>query len=156
MNDRPRTLPGLWHIEYQYSIGEMASLFFTRLEGGVITGARCQQCARVSVPPKSFCEYCFCKITDTVEVELQGEIQAATVVTAAFPGSPPVPYCIAYVKLDGATSAIANFVRGVELSPDGTLPESIRVGSSVSVVFSDEREGRITDFWFEPKGQVAA
>jgi uncharacterized protein len=150
MTPEPMRMPGLWHIEYRYSIGEMAALFFNRIRDGVILGAACDGCDRVFVPPKGFCEYCFTRVERVVELSNQGTIEAATVVTAPFPGSPEVPYCIAYVRLGGATSSIANFVKGVALDHLDPMPEQIRVGATVSAVFADERAGRITDFWFEP------
>jgi uncharacterized OB-fold protein len=84
-----------------------------------------------------------------------GTIEAVTVVTAPFAGSPPVPYAVAYVRLDGATSAIANYVRGADLSDLEHLPEQLRVGAPVTVAFGDNPEGRVTDFWFEPAEQSA-
>lgn len=143
-------IPGGWHIPYQYSIGESAVKFFAALKDQRILGARCDACGRVAVPPKSFCEFCFRPIDDLVEVGRTGIIEAVTVVTTPFAGSPPVPYSVAYVRLEGATSSIANYVHGVDLSSPDHLPEDLAVGAQVRVVFADEAEGRITDFWFEP------
>jgi uncharacterized OB-fold protein len=107
-------------------------------------------CGEVSVPPKSFCEPCFIPIEELVEVGSAGTIEAVTVVTAPFAGSPPVPYAVAYVRLDGATSSIANYVREVDLSDLEKLPAQLKIGAPVGVVFGDAPEGRVTDFWFEP------
>lgn len=150
MKQQVGRIPGLWHIEYQYSIGAMASAFFDRLKEGKIVGVCCESCDRVFVPPKGFCEYCFRPVEHLVELDGRGEIMAVSVVTTPFPGSPDVPYCVAYVRLDGATSSIANFVRGVDLGDGSAMPDSIRVGASVNVVFAQQPAGRITDFWFEP------
>ncbi len=146
-----RRIPGEWHIPYEYSIGESAAAFFDALAERRLLGARCDSCGRVAVPPKSFCEFCFRSIDDLVEVGQTGVVEAVTVVTAPFAGSPPVPYCVAYVRLEGATSSIANYVRGVDLSDPDHLPETIAIGAPVRVVFADETTGRVTDFWFEPR-----
>lgn len=143
-------IPGEWRIPYNYTIGDFATSFFQALKERRILGCTCTSCDRVAVPPKSFCEYCFLPIKDLVEVGQQGVIEAVTVVTAPFAGSPPVPYAVAYVRLEGATSSIANYVRGADLSDLTTLPSALRIGSPVKVVFGDAGAGRVTDFWFEP------
>jgi uncharacterized OB-fold protein len=146
----PTRIPGEWHIPYSYTIGASASAFFEALKQQRILGCRCSSCGRVAVPPKTFCEFCFARIDELVAVAHEGTIEAVTVVTAPFAGSPPVPYAVAYVRLDGATSSIANYVRGVPLDDLDTLPQSLRIGTRVKVVFGPEATGRITDFWFEP------
>lgn len=146
----PIRIPGKWDIPYNYTIGTFASAFFTALSEQRIVGCRCSRCERVAVPPKSFCEYCFIPVEELVDVGTAGTIQAVTMVTAPFAGSPPVPYVVAYVKLDGATSSLANYVRGVDLTDTENLPAEIQIEAPVQAVFTERPEGRITDFWFEP------
>jgi uncharacterized OB-fold protein len=146
-------IPGSWNIPYAYTIGTFASAFFEALKEHRILGCKCARCGLVSVPPKSFCEPCFVPVQDLVQVGSTGTIEAVTVVTAPFAGSPPVPYAVAYVRLDGATSSIANYVRGVDLADLEQLPAQLKVGAPVAVVFGQEPEGRVTDFWFEPAEQ---
>jgi uncharacterized OB-fold protein len=152
MSDTTTTrIPGEWRIPYNYTIGDFATSFFSALREKRILGCSCSKCGRVSVPPKSFCEFCFIPVTDLVEVGHNGTIEAVTVVTAPFAGSPPVPYAVAYVRLEGATSSIANYVYGVELPADvKVLPEELQVGAPVHVAFTAEPEGRVTDFSFRP------
>ena len=150
----PIRIPGSWNIHYEYTIGTFASTFFEGLKEHRILGSKCARCGDVSVPPKSFCEPCFVPVEDLVEVGVTGTIEAVTVVTAPFAGSPPVPYAVAYVRLDGATSSIANYVREVNLSDLQRLPAQLAVGAPVTVVFGPEPEGRVTDFWFEPAEQA--
>jgi uncharacterized OB-fold protein len=56
-----------------------------------------------------------------------------------------VPYCLAYVNLDGTDTAILQCVTGIEF-------EKIKIGMRVKVKFNDKdkREGKITDFEFVP------
>ncbi|MGD9713431.1 MAG: Zn-ribbon domain-containing OB-fold protein [Thermomicrobiales bacterium] len=143
-------IPGEWHIRYQYTIGTFASAFFEGLRRGEILGSLCEQNNEVSVPPKSFNERAFVPTDKLVKVGLSGTIQAVTIVTAPFAGSPEVPYAVAYVQLDGATSSIANYVRGVDLGDGTSLPRELQIEASVHVVFSASPQGRVTDFWFEP------
>ncbi|MCW2830458.1 MAG: protein associated with acetyl-CoA C-acyltransferase [Aeromicrobium sp.] len=146
-------IPGEWRIPYNYTIGDFATSFFEALREKRILGCVCDTCGRVSVPPKSFCEFCFIPVTKLVEIGgdgTNGTIEAITVVTAPFAGSPPVPYAVAFVRLEGATSSIANYIRGVDLPTDvQQLPDAIQVGAPVHVVFGDDLDGRVTDFWFE-------
>jgi uncharacterized OB-fold protein len=153
MDAAPVRIPGEWHIPYNYTIGDFASQFFQALREQRILGCVCDNCGRVSVPPKSFCEFCFLPVTRLTEIGHTGVIEAVTVVTAPFAGSPPVPYAVAYVRLEGATSAIANYVHEVDLPAEvDELPKKLRIGAPVRVVFSAEPAGRVTDFWFEPDG----
>jgi uncharacterized OB-fold protein len=143
-------IPGEWHIGYQYTIGAFASAFFEGLRKGEILGSLCEENNEVAVPPKSFNEQAFVPTSKLVKVGLSGTIQAVTIVTAPFAGSPDVPYAVAYVRLDGATSSIANYVHGVGLGDGTSLPKELQIESLVHVVFSPNPEGRVTDFWFEP------
>lgn len=144
-------MPGVWHVEYNYTIGKSAVEFFRALREKQLVGCNCERCGRTFVPPKGFCEFCFQEIGKMVNVGDKGEIEAVTIVTAPFKGSPPTPYCVAYVRLDGATSAVANYVRGVDLGEGSVLPDRVAIGQRVRVVFDDVPKGRITDFWFEPE-----
>jgi uncharacterized protein len=146
----PIRIPGKWEIPYNYTIGNLASAFFEALAEQRIVGCRCAKCERVAVPPKSFCEYCFIPVDEVIDVGTEGTIEAVTIVTAPFAGSPPVPYVVAYVKLDGATSSLANYVRGIDLTDTNNLPAEIQIEAPVRAVFSEQPNGKITDFWFEP------
>ena len=143
-------MPGEIRVEYQYTMGHAATAFFAALRERRILGSKCASCARVSVPPKSFCEYCFVPIDDLVEVSSRGTVEAVTVVHFEVRDAPPPPYCVAYVRLGGATSSIANYVRGIDLGDEATLPAAVAIGAEVEVAFAPEPVGRITDFWFEP------
>jgi uncharacterized OB-fold protein len=143
-------IPGEWHIGYQYTIGTFASAFFEGLRKGEILGSLCEENGEVAVPPKSFNEQAFVPTNKLVKVGLNGTIEAVTIVTAPFAGSPEVPYAVAYVKLEGATSSIANYVYKVDLGDGTTLPAELQIEAPVHVVFSKEPKGRVTDFWFEP------
>jgi uncharacterized OB-fold protein len=143
-------IPGEWHIRYNYTIGNFAAAFFEAIREKKILGSLCAETGEIAVPPKSFDERAFVPTDKLVDIGLDGTIEAVSIVTAPFAGSPPVPYAVAYVKLDGATSSVANYVRNVDLGDGESLPNDLRIGSPVHVVFTDEPAGKITDFWFEP------
>ncbi|HEY6787551.1 MAG TPA: OB-fold domain-containing protein [Trebonia sp.] len=143
-------LPGTWHFDYTYFAGETASRFFAELRDNLtILGRRCPSCQRLVVPARSYCDACYLEMGGWEPVGETGTIEAFTILTAAFPGLPEPPLVIAFVTLDGADSAILNFVEGVDLSDSDAAGQYLFAHDRVRVVFSDKREGRITDFHFE-------
>ena len=54
-----------------------------------------------------------------------------------------------YVTLDGADTAIVNFITGVDLSDLDAAARFLMTRPRVTAIFKDVREGRITDFHFE-------
>jgi uncharacterized protein len=143
-------LPGNWNFDYTYFAGETASRFFAELRDSQrILGRRCPQCSRLVVPARSYCDACYVEMGDWEPVGTAGTIEAFTILTAAFPGLPEPPLVIAFVTLDGADSAVLNFVQGVDLSDEDAAGSYLFEHDRVRVVFSEQREGRITDFHFE-------
>jgi uncharacterized OB-fold protein len=144
-----KTTQEKWDITYNHSLGETASYFFEQLrDNKKIYGKKCNSCERVLLPPRSYCDRCFVDTEDWVEVGLEGRVETFTVVFQKFDGLPDPPYCIAYVLLDGADTAILNYVKGIDFTPDN-VPTSIKMGDHVKVVFNPSAEGKITDFWYE-------
>ena len=143
-------LPGTWNFDYTYFAGETASRFFAELRDNLtILGRRCPSCQRLVVPARSYCDACYVEMGDWEQVAETGTIEAFTILTSAFPGLPEPPLVIAFVTLDGADSAILNFVEGVDLSDSDAAGQYLFANDRVRVVFSEKREGRITDFHFE-------
>ncbi len=140
---------GEWHVRYTYSVGKVAGTFFAALREGRILASRCSDSGLVYLPPRAYCERSFQPCDGWVEAGLAGEIEAATIVTAAFEHLPPPPYAIAYVRLDGVSTAMVNFVRGLALSDVPAAAARLRPGTRVNVVFGAQRAGRITDFHYE-------
>jgi uncharacterized OB-fold protein len=143
------TVDGSWNFQYRYFAGQTASRFFTELRDHQrIVGRRCPGCERVLVPACSYCDRCFVATTDWVTVGTEGVVEAFTVLTAAFPGLPDPPLAIAYVTLDGAGTALLNFVEGLDLSDLDATAAILLDRPRAEVVFHDSRQGRMTDFHF--------
>ncbi|MGH9674510.1 MAG: Zn-ribbon domain-containing OB-fold protein [Bryobacteraceae bacterium] len=149
MTDDIITIPGRWDISYDYAAGRTASEFLRRLRDEKrISGVRCAKCGRVILPPRGFCERCFVAVEEWVDVAPSGVIEAFTITTEPFDGLPDPPCAIAYVRLDGASTAMLNFVRGVDLVSVAAAAARMAIGTRVRVEWKEAREGRITDFYY--------
>lgn len=144
------TIPGVWNFEYRYFAGEIASRFFNALRHeGRIYGTSCPKCGRVLVPARSFCDACFVATEGWVKTGPSGILEIFTIVGTQFPGLPEPPFVIGYVTLDGANTAILNYVRGIDLSDINAAAAQLMKRPRVRARFADSREGRVTDFHFE-------
>lgn len=145
-------IPESWYLEYEHAAGIAGSRFLVALrDQGKLLAAPCPKCGKIRIPPRSFCEDCFVRTSDEwVEVGPEGAVEAFTITYAKFPGYREPPYAIAYVLLDGASTAIGNYVYGVDLSDSDAAAEQLAIGTRMRAVFSDDREARITDFHWEP------
>jgi len=153
MTAHPNSIIEHWDITYTHDMGPVVTEFYEKLAGDRIFGRHCPKCDRVLVPPRSFCDRDFTDTDGWVEVGRSGVIETFTVVFQKFRGLPDPPYCIAYVRLDGADTSILNFVKVPGLDDAEAVRAKIRVGQRVKAVFAPaaSRTGRITDFWFEPE-----
>lgn len=135
-------------LRYRYSLGQVAGKFMTGLREGKVLATRCSKSGLTYLPPRAYCERSFERCDEWVEAGSEGVIEASTIVVRGFEGKRPAPVAIAYVRLDGVDSAIANYVDGVDLGDLEKAMESIKPGTRVAVQFAQERAGRITDFSF--------
>lgn len=135
-------------LRYDYSLGEVAGRFMDGLKEGKILATRCSKSALTYLPPRAYCERSFEKCDSWVEVGLQGVIETSTIVVRGFEGKRNPPVAIAFVRLDGADSAIGNYVDGLDLSDYDEAMKRLAPGRRVRVEFAGQREGRITDFSF--------
>lgn len=135
-------------LRYDYALGEVAGKFMDGLRNRQILATRCSKSAMVYLPPRAFCERSFEKCDSWVEAGSSGVIETSTIVVRGFEGSRPPPIAIAFVRLDGVDSAIANYVEGVDLSDVDKAMHRIKPGTRVKVEFIPEPQGRVTDFYF--------
>ena len=78
-----------------------------------------------------------------------GRIETFTILATKFHGLPDPPAVIGYVTLDGASTAILNYVQGVPLDDLDAAGKQLLGQPRVRVRFHPQPEGRITDFHFE-------
>ena len=141
-----------WDITYEHAPGPIAGEFFRTLKDEArLVGRYCPRCERVLLPPRAFCDRDYADTTAWVDVGNDGILETFTVVYQKFKGLPDPPYCIGYATLEGADTAILNFIRGVDLTDVDGISKKLAVGTPVSVRFRprSERKGRVLDFWFE-------
>lgn len=149
---QPSVIPGEWHVTYNYSTGKIAGHFFDALRERRILASSCSASGRAYLPPRAYCESSFEPCDGWVEAGHEGVIEAATIVTAKFDNLPDPPYAIAFVRLDGVTTAMVNFVEGEDLNDVPAAIARLKPGTRVAVKFKGEPEGRITDFHYERLG----
>ena len=147
---QPRFYAQTWDLSYRHALGSTVGVFLDGLAEGRIRGRTCPSCVRVLVPPRAYCDRCSVETTDWVDVGNEGVIEMMTIVYEPFKGLPAPPYAIAYVTLDGASTALLGYVRGVELSDVAVATAALTIGTRMRVHFDAQPQGLVTDYWFEP------
>lgn len=141
-----------WHgdipIESRYTVGIAGERFFREIKDKArLMGTRCHGCGLTYVPPRLYCERCFAKLDDWVEVASTGTVFTYTVLHLDLDERPLAePDILAYVKLDGSDGGLVH--RLGEVSPD-----QVEIGMRVEAVFKakGQREGSILDIkYFRP------
>ena len=145
----PRVVLDEWRIRYEYPTGEVAARFFDALKERRIVATHCSASGMTYLPPRAYCERSFERCDSTVDAGHEGTIEAATIVSAAFENLPPPPYAIAYVRLDGVSTAMLNFVHGIDLSDVPAAAQRLQPGTRVRVAFVDQPQGQVTDFYYQ-------
>lgn len=145
-------IPGRWDIPYRYAAGATASRFFTELrDHGRLMATVCPSCDAVLLPPRSFCEKCFVRTSDWIEVGPQGTVDTFTITYEGFAGLAEGPTVLALISVDGATTSIPHFLGEVDTSSPARLLDQVKEGFRVEAVFKEERQGSILDIaYFRP------
>jgi uncharacterized OB-fold protein len=148
--DEPWVVEQHWDIRYRHTADPVIAQFLKTIrDEGRLLGRRCNTCDRVLVPARAFCDRDFVETDDWVDLGDEGTIELFTIIYLKTAGLPDPPYALAYVRPDGADTALMNYVRGVDLSDPATAAEHIAIGTRVKILFGEERTGRMTDFHFE-------
>ncbi len=133
-------------INYKYTLGGQSKFFIELMNNKKLLGTRCRKCGKTWMPPRVNCSECY-EHTDWIEMKQTGMINVSTIVwytTSAFIKA--IPYGIGFIKLDGADTALLQGIFSENL-----VPSKLKKGRRVRAVFSKEREGKMTDFFFVPE-----
>jgi uncharacterized OB-fold protein len=139
-----------WDLSYRHALGATVGGFLDGLKSRRLLGRRCPSCERVLFPARSFCDRCHAATEGWVEVGHRGRLEMFTIVYEPFPGMlVEPPYVLAYALLDGADTAVAGYIKGLELTDIDAASRLVETGTPVKVCFAEEPQGQMTDFWFE-------
>jgi uncharacterized OB-fold protein len=138
-------------LSYDYAVGEVAGVFLDGLRERKVLATHCTASGMTYLPPRAYCERSFERCDAWVEAGHEGVIEASTIDLRGYEGKRPPPVPIAFVRLDGVDTAVANYVDGVDCSDIEAAMAQIKPGTRVTVQFVDEPVGRITDFSFRVK-----
>lgn len=134
-----------WDLHYDVHLGATWGRFMQGLRERTILGNRCPECARTFVPPQAYCESCFVRTAQWVQLAPEGVVEAFTVAWQGFRGGPPAPYAIAGIRLDGASTLLMHYVQGLDLSDPAAIGDQLPPGTRVRAVWAEERSGQILD-----------
>ena len=95
-------------ITSRYTVGIAGEKFFREIKDHArFLGTRCEECGLTYVPPTMFCERCFARLDDWVEVASTGTVFTYTVLHLDLEEKPlDEPDILAYVKLDGSDGGL--------------------------------------------------
>jgi len=140
------TIDGEIQINYHWSLGKAGERFFTELRDNKrIMGTKCQQCGRILVPPRIFCEECFVEDMEWVQVEPKGTLVTFGESYFSTDGKKlNDPWMLGIVRLNGSDGGLLHFLGEAR-------PEDLQIGMPMEAVFKDKREGNIMDIlYFRP------
>jgi len=137
-------------IQSRYTYGLAGERFFREImDNARLLGTHCPSCQYTYVPPTLFCERCFTRLEDWVEVGSEGMVESFTVLHVTLDGTPlDEPDVLALIQLDGADSVLVHRLGDVSL-------DELRIGMRVKAVFEPrrKRKGGILDIrHFAPVG----
>jgi uncharacterized OB-fold protein len=134
MSCEERALPAL-------NLNAESRPYFEAAGQGVLKLRRCTSCSKVHFYPRALCPYC---LGDTEWIAASGAGTIYSVSVCRRLG--PVPYAIAYVRLEEGVTVLTNIV-------DCDF-DALRIGDRVSVCFKPAEGGMVP--MFKPAAQRAA
>lgn len=127
-------------VKNRYTAGVAGQRFFEELKAkGKIFGTTCGKCGITFVPARLFCERCFARLEDWIDVGLEGTLYSYTVVHKTKSGEDKKkPSIIGAVKI--ADGLLIHHLKGCK-------EEELYIGMPVKAELKpeDKRQGAITD-----------
>jgi len=138
-------------LDYDHAFGPYYGTLFDGIATSRrIQGVRCPRCESVLVPPREYCDTCFVRTAEWVDVEDTGTIKAFSIIHLEFVGQVrEPPYVYSEIVLDGANTRLIHTIGGIDVEE---AKERLRTGMKVRAVWKDsEPTGSLEDIdYFEP------
>ena len=136
-------------VTYQHSYG-LVSKFFEGLLNKELWGTVCPKCGTTYCPPRAHCWNPECKAAECEwrRLPLKGEVWTYTVMLfSATAFMEQLPFVLAYVKVEGADTALPMQLREVR-------PEDAYIGMKVEIRFIEDPRGELMDLYGVPSGKI--
>ncbi|MBS1845319.1 MAG: OB-fold domain-containing protein [Actinobacteria bacterium] len=138
-------------LDYAHSYGPYYGMLFDGLATSRrIQGTRCPSCERVLVPPREYCDVCYVRSGEWVDVADTGTIKAFSIIHLEFVGQTrEPPYVYAEIVLDGSATRLIHTVAGIDVED---AKERLQIGTKVRAVWKGgDPIGSLEDIeYFEP------
>lgn len=107
-----------------------------------LMGARCRSCGAQYLPPRPLCSNCYSDEMEWVEMPVEGTLAAFATIHIA----PTAMLAAGYGRDNPHCSGIVNLKNGLSISAqilgvDTSKPETIKIGTLVTVEFIERGEG---------------
>jgi|SRR5579863_1866163 len=120
-------------FHYEYTAGVAGEKFLRGLVEGKILAAKCDNCGKKYLPPKTYCVDCYLPTTGYVSVGSKGVVGALALSHVSFEGRRlSKPKQFAFVTFRGVTGGLVHYARG----------KGLKVGSEVEARFKPEKARR--------------
>jgi uncharacterized OB-fold protein len=139
-------------LDYNHSYGPYYGTLFDGLASSRrLQGVRCPSCKSVLVPPREYCDVCYVRTAEWVDVADTGVIKAFSVIHLEFVGQVrEPPYVYAEIVLDGAATRLIHTIGGIDVDE---ARDRLQIGMPVRAVWKDGSDpvGSLADIeHFEP------
>jgi uncharacterized protein len=132
-------------LDYDHAYGPYYGALFDGLATSRrLQGTRCPKCERVLVPPREYCDVCYVRTGEWVDVADTGVIKAFSIIHLEFVGQTrEPPYVYAEIVLDGAATRLIHTVGEIDADE---ARERLQIGTKVQAVWKEgEPVGSLED-----------
>jgi len=137
-------------LKYSWASGIAISHYLIELKKGKIIARKCNECERILVPPRMFCEDCFRDTDAWIYVKDTGTVNTYSIAHVGTDASRlKEPLYVAVINIDGASQGMGFLHLIGEIQSE----KQIKIGMKVEAVWKpeSERTGSILDIkYFRP------
>jgi uncharacterized protein len=137
------------NARYAWDAGVAIGRYLHELKKGRLIGVRCDECGRLVIPPRVFCEWCFLPMDDWEYLPDTGTVNTFSLCYVTWDmqylTEPQIP---AVIDIDGTSPYV-----GIMHMLGEVDPSDVKIGMKVQAVWkpAEEREGSILDIkYFKP------